>query len=268
MDQVHIVIVVVGGRVRSRRRLSEQAIRAIIDRNPRPSDASRPTAGTTWSGPDSTGAPHRAVPRSDVAGRRDQRRQLEHPHRPDRPRDLRDPNVVARIYDPAGQIYLRLGIPTVATVSWTIDQSAGGSSPAESSRMDRFDRDAVAGRARAAERWRASAWPTSRPRRHDRGGGDRAGWPAWTSPTCRQDGDVLHVMVSDSTGADERPSGRTAAEAAATPVQRPGRRGGSGDGTGPPSRPSIRPSGDAPTGEPVGHDGADAAGPAITGGRS
>ncbi len=32
-------------------------------------------------------------------------------------------NVVARIYDPRrAQIYLRLGIPTVATVSWTIDQ--------------------------------------------------------------------------------------------------------------------------------------------------
>ncbi|MDA8341227.1 MAG: TrkA family potassium uptake protein [Actinomycetota bacterium] len=32
-------------------------------------------------------------------------------------------NVVARIYDPRrAQIYLRLGIPTVATVAWTIDQ--------------------------------------------------------------------------------------------------------------------------------------------------
>lgn len=31
--------------------------------------------------------------------------------------------MVARIYDPRrAQIYLRLGIPTVATVSWTIDQ--------------------------------------------------------------------------------------------------------------------------------------------------
>ncbi|MGH9030361.1 MAG: potassium channel family protein [Acidimicrobiales bacterium] len=33
------------------------------------------------------------------------------------------PNVVARIYDPRrAQIYQRLGIPTVATVTWTIDQ--------------------------------------------------------------------------------------------------------------------------------------------------
>lgn len=32
-------------------------------------------------------------------------------------------NVVARIYDPRrAQIYQRLGIPTVATVTWTIDQ--------------------------------------------------------------------------------------------------------------------------------------------------
>ncbi|HUQ64507.1 MAG TPA: TrkA family potassium uptake protein, partial [Acidimicrobiales bacterium] len=33
------------------------------------------------------------------------------------------PNVVARIYDPRrAEIYQRLGIPTVATVSWTTDQ--------------------------------------------------------------------------------------------------------------------------------------------------
>ncbi len=33
------------------------------------------------------------------------------------------PNVVARIYDPKrAEIYQRLGIPTVATVTWTIDQ--------------------------------------------------------------------------------------------------------------------------------------------------
>lgn len=33
------------------------------------------------------------------------------------------PNVVARIYDPRrAEIYLRVGIPTVATVTWTIDQ--------------------------------------------------------------------------------------------------------------------------------------------------
>ena len=35
----------------------------------------------------------------------------------------RIPRVVARIYDPRrAEIYQRLGIPTVATVTWTIDQ--------------------------------------------------------------------------------------------------------------------------------------------------
>ena len=33
------------------------------------------------------------------------------------------PRVVARIYDPRrAEIYQRLGIPTVATVTWTIDR--------------------------------------------------------------------------------------------------------------------------------------------------
>ncbi len=41
------------------------------------------------------------------------------------------PNVVARIYDPRrAQIYQRLGIPTVATVTWTIDQVASRLIPA------------------------------------------------------------------------------------------------------------------------------------------
>src|SRR5271156_5421979 len=36
---------------------------------------------------------------------------------------VRIPRVVARIYDPRrAEIYQRLGIPTVATVTWTIDQ--------------------------------------------------------------------------------------------------------------------------------------------------
>lgn len=42
------------------------------------------------------------------------------------------PNVVARIYDPRrAVIYERLGIPTVATVSWTVDQIARKLLPAE-----------------------------------------------------------------------------------------------------------------------------------------
>jgi trk system potassium uptake protein TrkA len=43
------------------------------------------------------------------------------------------PNVVARIYDPRrAEIYQRLGIPTVATVSWTTDQVLRRLSPEES----------------------------------------------------------------------------------------------------------------------------------------
>ena len=62
------------------------------------------------------------------------------------------PNVVARIYDPRrAQIYLRLGIPTVATVSWTIDQVRRRLVPERGGvGVDRLDRDALPGRARAA----------------------------------------------------------------------------------------------------------------------
>jgi trk system potassium uptake protein TrkA len=43
------------------------------------------------------------------------------------------PNVVARIYDPRrAQIYQRLGIPTVATVTWTTDQVMRRLFPTES----------------------------------------------------------------------------------------------------------------------------------------
>jgi trk system potassium uptake protein TrkA len=43
------------------------------------------------------------------------------------------PNVVARIYDPRrALIYQRLGIPTVATVSWTVDQVVRRLLPEES----------------------------------------------------------------------------------------------------------------------------------------
>jgi trk system potassium uptake protein len=46
---------------------------------------------------------------------------------------FRIPQVVARIYDPRrAEIYQRLGIPTVATVTWTIDQVRRWLQPAES----------------------------------------------------------------------------------------------------------------------------------------
>jgi Trk K+ transport system NAD-binding subunit len=50
------------------------------------------------------------------------------------------PAVTARIYDPRrAEIYQRLGISTVATVRWTIDQVLRGSSRAHRDRVDRSD---------------------------------------------------------------------------------------------------------------------------------
>jgi trk system potassium uptake protein TrkA len=65
------------------------------------------------------------------------------------------PHVVARIYDPRrAQIYLRLGIPTVATVSWTIDQVRRRLVP---DRLEREWSDAT-GRLALFERELPDAW--------------------------------------------------------------------------------------------------------------
>src|SRR5271154_4549576 len=51
------------------------------------------------------------------------------------------PNVVARIYDPRrAEIYQRLGIPTVATVTWTIDQVLRRLLPDATGRLSLFER--------------------------------------------------------------------------------------------------------------------------------
>ena len=70
--------------------------------------------------------------------------------------------MVARIYDPRrAQIYLRLGIPTVATVSWTIDQVRRRLVPKEvESEWTDSDRD--------ASRWWSGSFPS---------GGPASGWP-------------------------------------------------------------------------------------------
>ena len=73
------------------------------------------------------------------------------------------PNVVARIYDPRrAQIYLRLGIPTVATVSWTIDQVRRRLVPGEvESEWSDSDRDARPWSSGSCPSdGRASGWPT------------------------------------------------------------------------------------------------------------
>ena len=64
------------------------------------------------------------------------------------------PNVVARIYDPRrAEIYQRLGIPTVATVSWTIDQVRRRLLPEEDAGTGRTHRATLLGGALAPRRW-------------------------------------------------------------------------------------------------------------------
>src|SRR3954469_5936110 len=78
------------------------------------------------------------------------------------------PNVVARIYDPRrAVIYQRLGIPTVATVTWTTDQVMRRLFP-EDTRTDWVD---GAGNIRLVERALPEAWAGRKLAKLD--GGDR-----------------------------------------------------------------------------------------------
>jgi len=107
--------------------------------------------------------------------------------------------VVARIYDPRrAAIYQRLGIPTVATVSWTTDQVLRrllpGEHPADwtdaSGRVSLVERDlppAWAGRTLAA---------LDEPGSYTLAAVTRLGEARIVSPDLvGQDGDVLHLMV-------------------------------------------------------------------------
>ena len=117
--------------------------------------------------------------------------------------------VVARIYDPRrAVIYQRLGIPTVATVSWTTDQVLRRLLPAEEQPHDWID---PSGKRRA--------WSSDRSRRSGRARSSRGS----TSPACfrliavtrlgaaqiehadlvGQEGDVLH-FVADVIGPRRR----------------------------------------------------------------
>ena len=112
------------------------------------------------------------------------------------------PNVVARIYDPRrAQIYLRLGIPTVATVSWTIDQvrrrlspgpwTSSGPTPPAPCRWS-------SGSCPSAGRASALA-DLSRPGEATVVAVTRAGVARLDfDDLVGQDGDVLHVMVTDT----------------------------------------------------------------------
>jgi trk/ktr system potassium uptake protein len=111
------------------------------------------------------------------------------------------PNVVARIYDPRrAEIYQRLGIPTVATVTWTIDQVRRRLLP-DAELLDWSD---PTGRLRLVERSLSDAW-AGRPLRDMEDPGrlslvavTRAGEPRLDArELVGQEGDVLHIAALD-----------------------------------------------------------------------
>jgi trk system potassium uptake protein TrkA len=111
------------------------------------------------------------------------------------------PNVVARIYDPRrAEIYQRLGIPTVATVTWTIDQVRRRLLPDE----DVGDWSDPTGRLTLIDRSLPEAWAGRRlseleePGRVSLVALTRAGEPRLDArELVGQEGDVLHLAVLD-----------------------------------------------------------------------
>ena len=139
--------------------------------------------------------------RHQGGGRRgpgDVRRQLEHPHRPHRPGALpRCRTSWPASTTPGAVIYQRLGIATVATVTWTTEQITGGSSGAGPPRVVRPTGDLM-----LVERTLPDAWAGRR--LADLGFSNRirlvalvrAGQPLLVdADTVGHDGDTLHVMV-------------------------------------------------------------------------
>ena len=111
------------------------------------------------------------------------------------------PHVVARIYDPRrAEIYQRLGIPTVATVTWTIDQVRRRLLPEETT----GDWSDASGRLSLLDRSLPDAW-AGRPLRDIEVPGHvsliavtRAGAPRLDArELVGQEGDVLHLAVLD-----------------------------------------------------------------------
>ncbi|HEX3794237.1 MAG TPA: TrkA family potassium uptake protein [Acidimicrobiales bacterium] len=109
------------------------------------------------------------------------------------------PNVVARIYDPRrAEIYQRLGIPTVATVTWTIDQVRRRLLPEE----DVGDWSDPSGHLTLLDRSLPDNWAGRRladleePGRLSVVAVTRAGMPRLDArDLVGQEGDVLHVAV-------------------------------------------------------------------------
>ncbi len=111
------------------------------------------------------------------------------------------PHVVARIYDPRrAEIYQRLGIPTVATVTWTIDQVHRRLLPDDDVR----EWSDATGRLTLVERSLPDSWagrPLSElehPGRLTVVAVTRAGQPRLDAlELTGQEGDVLHLAVLD-----------------------------------------------------------------------
>jgi len=113
------------------------------------------------------------------------------------------PNVVARIYDPRrAEIFQRLGIPTVPSVSWTIDQVFRRILPGGGA----FDWTDSSGRLHIVERTLPAAWagrrivealPEELAARMKLVGVTRSGEGLLDVDTLiGQEGDVLHLMVA------------------------------------------------------------------------
>jgi len=116
------------------------------------------------------------------------------------------PHVVARIYDPRrAEIYQRLGIPTVATVTWTIDQVRRRLLTDEDGR----DWSNPTGRLTLIERSLPEAWAGRSLRDLEEPGRlsvvavTRAGVPRLDArELVGQEGDILHLAVLDEAWRD------------------------------------------------------------------
>jgi trk system potassium uptake protein TrkA len=111
------------------------------------------------------------------------------------------PNVVARIYDPRrAEIYQRLGIPTVATVTWTIDQVLRRVLPETTTR----EWSDPTGQLHLLEKALPETWAgrplveLSRQRGARLVAVTRAGTPTLdVRDLVGQEGDILHLLVTD-----------------------------------------------------------------------
>jgi trk system potassium uptake protein TrkA len=116
------------------------------------------------------------------------------------------PKVVARIYDPRrAEIYQRLGIPTVATVTWTIDQVRRRLLPGD----DAGDWSDSSGRLALIARTLPDQWAGRRLSELEEPGKlnlvavTRAGLPRLDArDLVGQEGDVLHIAVLRDARAD------------------------------------------------------------------